>query len=166
MITEPRFIAFNREAELAKRLTCSGLTARRKATPSAPGIYYDAFFGLSIGLERLAKLAWLIDECIRRNGTFPTDKELCALSSTSIQEPSPKRQGNSRVCTSHHSLAPPPRLAALSFSRPSGIPWAFGETAPARWRRWQRCAAPRPWSAASPLLGAGLRYLPLPSQAC
>jgi hypothetical protein len=74
MITDPRFIAFNREAELAKR--CSGLTALRKATPSAPGIYYDAFFGLSIGLERLAKLAWLIDECIRRNGTFPTDKDL------------------------------------------------------------------------------------------
>ena len=43
MITDPRFIAFNREAELAKRLTCSGLTALRKATPSAPGIYYDAF---------------------------------------------------------------------------------------------------------------------------
>jgi hypothetical protein len=76
MITDPRFIAFNREAELAKRLTCSGLTALRKATLSAPGIYYDAFFGLSIGLERLAKLAWLIDECIRRNGTFPSDKDL------------------------------------------------------------------------------------------
>jgi hypothetical protein len=76
MITDPRFIAFNREAELAKRLTCSGLTALRKATPSAPGIYYDAFFGLSIGLERLGKLAWLIDESIRRNGAFPTDKDL------------------------------------------------------------------------------------------
>jgi hypothetical protein len=76
MTTDPRFIAFNREAELAKRLTCSGLTALRKATPARPGIYYDAFFGLSIGLERLAKLAWLIDECIGRNGTFPTDKDL------------------------------------------------------------------------------------------
>jgi hypothetical protein len=76
MITDPTFIAFNREAELAKRITCSGLTALRKATPSRPGIYYDAFFGLSIGLERLAKLAWLIDECIRRCGAFPTDKDL------------------------------------------------------------------------------------------
>jgi hypothetical protein len=76
MITDPTFIAFNREAELAKRLTCSGLTALRKATPTRPGIYYDAFFGLSIGLERLGKLAWLIDECIRRNGAFPTDKDL------------------------------------------------------------------------------------------
>jgi hypothetical protein len=76
MIADPRAIAFNREAELAKRLTCSGLTALRKATPARPGIYYDAFFGLSIGLERLAKLAWLIDECIQRNGAFPTDKDL------------------------------------------------------------------------------------------
>ena len=76
MITDPRFIVFNREAELAKRVTCSGLTALRKATPSAPGIYYDAFFAISIGLERLAKLAWLIDECIRRNGAFPTDQDL------------------------------------------------------------------------------------------
>jgi hypothetical protein len=76
MTTDQRFIAFNREAELAKRLTCSGLTALRKATPARPGIYYDAFFGLSIGLERFAKLAWLIDECIGRNGVFPTDKDL------------------------------------------------------------------------------------------
>jgi hypothetical protein len=76
MITDPTFIAFNREAEVAKRLTCAGLTALRKATPARPGIYYDAFFGLSIGLERLGKLAWLIDECIRRNGAFPTDKDL------------------------------------------------------------------------------------------
>jgi hypothetical protein len=74
MITDPRFIAF--KAELAKCLTCSGLTALRKAPPTRPGIYYDAFFGLSIGLERLAKLAWLIDECIRRNGAFRTDKNL------------------------------------------------------------------------------------------
>ena len=43
MITDPRFIVFNREAEFAHRLTCSGLTAVRKATPSVPGIYYDAF---------------------------------------------------------------------------------------------------------------------------
>jgi hypothetical protein len=76
MIADPGFIAINREAELAKRVTCSGLTALRKATPARPGIYYDAFFGLSIGLERLAKLAWIIDECIRRNGAFPTDKDL------------------------------------------------------------------------------------------
>jgi hypothetical protein len=68
MITDLKFIALNREAELAKRLTCSGLSALRKATPARPGVYYEAFFGISIGLERLAKLAWLIDECITRSG--------------------------------------------------------------------------------------------------
>lgn len=75
-IGDPKFIAFNREAELAKRLMCSGLSALRKATPRQPGIYYDAFFGISIGVERIAKLAWLIDECIETNGAFPTDKDL------------------------------------------------------------------------------------------
>jgi hypothetical protein len=70
-----KFIALNRETELAKRVTCSGLTALRKANPSRPGLYYDAFFGISIGIERLAKLAWLIDERIA-SGTFPTDDDL------------------------------------------------------------------------------------------
>jgi hypothetical protein len=79
VITDPRFIAFNREVELAKRLTCSGLTAIRKASARRPGIYYDAFFGLSIGLERLAKLVWLIDECVTRGGKFPTDGDLKKL---------------------------------------------------------------------------------------
>ena len=79
MITDPKFIALNREAELAKRLTCSGLSALRKATPARPGVYYEAFFGISIGLERLAKLAWLIDECITRSGAFPTDRDLRAI---------------------------------------------------------------------------------------
>jgi hypothetical protein len=76
LMTDPSFIAFNREAELAKRLACSGLTALRKATPSRPGIYYDAFFGISNALERFGKLAWLIDECTQRNGAFPTDQDL------------------------------------------------------------------------------------------
>ena len=79
MITDPRFIALNREAELAKRVTCSGLSALRKASPARPGVYYDAFFGISIGLERLAKLVWLVDECIARGGSFPSDSDLRAL---------------------------------------------------------------------------------------
>jgi hypothetical protein len=103
MITDPRFIAFNREAELAKRLTSSGLTALRKATPSAPGIYYDAFFGLSIGLERLAKLAWLIDECVRRNGTFPTDKDLRSIGHD-IKELIKKAQLIQRMQSAYSSL--------------------------------------------------------------
>jgi hypothetical protein len=75
MTTDPRFIALNRETELAKRVMCSGLSALRKATPARPGLYYDAFFGLSVGLERFAKLAWLIDEWIAK-GAFPTDSDL------------------------------------------------------------------------------------------
>jgi hypothetical protein len=76
MIADTKFVALNREIELAKRLTCSGLSALRKATPARPGVYYDAFFGMSIGLERFGKLVWLIDECITRKGAFPSDKDL------------------------------------------------------------------------------------------
>jgi hypothetical protein len=79
MISDPRFVALNREAELAKRVTCSGLSAIRRATPARSGIYYDAFFGISIGLERLAKLVWLIDQCITRRGSFPKDTDLRSL---------------------------------------------------------------------------------------
>jgi hypothetical protein len=79
MIDDPRFIALNREAELAKRVTCSGLSALRKASPARSGIYYDAFFGISIGLERLAKLIWLVDECVQRGGTFPSNRDLKSL---------------------------------------------------------------------------------------
>jgi len=79
MITDPRFIALNREAELAKRVTCSGLSALRKASPARPGVYYDGFFGISIGLERLAKLVWLVDECTARGGSFPSDSDLRVL---------------------------------------------------------------------------------------
>jgi hypothetical protein len=75
MLHDAKFLALNRETELVKRVTCSGLTALRKATPSRPGLYYDAFFGISIGLERFAKLAWLIDEWITK-GAFPTNKDL------------------------------------------------------------------------------------------
>ena len=103
MITDPRFVALNREAELAKRLTCSGLTTLRKAAPSNAGIYYDAFFGLSIGLERLGKLAWLIDECIRRSGTFPSDKDLKSVRHD-IKTLIKKAQLVQRVQSSHAAL--------------------------------------------------------------
>src|SRR5229473_491775 len=75
MTGDLRFIALNRETELAKRVMCSGLSALRRATPARAGLYYDAFFGLSIGLERFAKLAWLIDEWIEK-GAFPTNSDL------------------------------------------------------------------------------------------
>jgi hypothetical protein len=80
MINDASFVALNREIELAKRLTCSGLSALRKATPARPGVYYDAFFGISIGLERFGKLVWLIDECITRKGSFPSDRDLKKVS--------------------------------------------------------------------------------------
>jgi hypothetical protein len=76
IMNDTRFVALNREIELAKRLTCSGLSALRKATPARPGIYYDAFFGISIGLERFAKLAWLCGMPIWVNLSFEPPRTL------------------------------------------------------------------------------------------
>lgn len=40
------------------------------------GVYYEAFFALSIGFERLGKIAIILDYAIDHDGAFPADKKL------------------------------------------------------------------------------------------
>jgi hypothetical protein len=117
---DAKFIALNREAELAKRVTCSGLSALRNASPARPGVYYDAFFGISIGLERLAKLVWLVDECIARGGSFPSDNDLRGLGhdilaligkASAIRSNRLGRQ--SSISTNSHSTLPSDKITSL-----------------------------------------------------
>jgi hypothetical protein len=54
-------LALLREAEIAAQSLYVGLTALRKADFSRQDLYSHAFFCLSIGLERIAKLTILID---------------------------------------------------------------------------------------------------------
>lgn len=61
-----------REAQLAAGLIGSGVTALGKATHSTVGRYHEAFFGLSIGIERLCKLLYIADYAIEHEGTFPS----------------------------------------------------------------------------------------------
>lgn len=65
--------ALGREASLVRHLAGSGAVALEKANFANKGEYYVAFFGLSIGIERLAKLVLVADYAIS-NGNMPKQK--------------------------------------------------------------------------------------------
>ena len=71
----PEWHALGREASLVRHLLGSGATALGKANYADQiGEYYVAFFGLSVGLERLAKLILVADYAISNNGSMPEEK--------------------------------------------------------------------------------------------
>jgi hypothetical protein len=63
--------ALLREAALIRQLLGSGVTALGRASYAEIGEYYIAFFGLSTGLERLAKLIVVTNYAISNGGQFP-----------------------------------------------------------------------------------------------
>lgn len=70
--TIPEWKALNREASLVSQILGSGATALGRASyGSGFGEYYTAFFGLSIGIERLAKLILVADYALKNNGALP-----------------------------------------------------------------------------------------------
>ncbi len=68
--------AVQREAQLAAEQAAHGVTVLGRANHAQTGLYTQAFFGLSIGLERMGKLIFLTDHAIRSDGAFPTDQDL------------------------------------------------------------------------------------------
>jgi hypothetical protein len=69
--------ALNRESSLVRSLIGSGVTALGKASyGDKKGEYYTAFFALSVGLERLAKLILITDFALQHNGQLPNQKIL------------------------------------------------------------------------------------------
>lgn len=72
----PSFQAFSREAAIAAELIATGVTLIGKADANHHGIFNQAFFSLSIGIERAAKLAFLLDHAITNEGSFPTNDTL------------------------------------------------------------------------------------------
>ena len=68
--------ALQRESSLAAEHLASGVTALGKANYAQEAYYAQAFFALTIGLERCAKLALLIDHALQHGGNFPDNKEL------------------------------------------------------------------------------------------
>src|SRR4051812_27168648 len=71
----PEWHSIRREAALVRHLVGSGATALGRASyADKMGEYYTAFFGLSVGLERLAKLILVADFSISNGGVMPTEK--------------------------------------------------------------------------------------------
>lgn len=64
--------ALAREAGLSAEHLAIGITALGKANYAQQAYYGQAFFALTIGLERAAKLALVIDHSLEHNGVFPS----------------------------------------------------------------------------------------------
>ncbi len=71
-----RWIPMIREASIAAESLYSGLNSLAKANFTQESLYLHAFFGITIGLERMAKLAILVETRTRADGRYPTDEEL------------------------------------------------------------------------------------------
>lgn len=68
----PEWNALHRESSLVSQLIGSGATALGRASyGSGFGEYYTAFFGLSVGIERLAKLIVVADYIMENAGSLP-----------------------------------------------------------------------------------------------
>lgn len=64
------------EGSLTAFALAEGLDCLRKANVYEKGMYYQSFFSLSIGLERLLKLIIIYEYRLRNNGDFPDNKEI------------------------------------------------------------------------------------------
>ncbi|WP_429956070.1 hypothetical protein ACQW08_04400 [Gluconobacter japonicus] len=70
--TIPEWKALHREASLVSQILGSGASALSRASyGSGFGEYYTAFFGLSVGIERLAKLILVANYALENNGALP-----------------------------------------------------------------------------------------------
>ncbi|RJS94162.1 hypothetical protein D3260_06275 [Salinisphaera sp. Q1T1-3] len=73
----PDWHALGREASLVRHLIGSGATALGKANyADRVGDYYTAFFGLSVGIERLSKLILVAEFAIKNSGKMPDQKKI------------------------------------------------------------------------------------------
>jgi hypothetical protein len=76
MTFPPEWHALGREAELAAEQLATGVTVLGRANHAQKGLYIQAFFALSIGFERLAKLVLVADHAVDNNGAWLTDEAL------------------------------------------------------------------------------------------
>jgi hypothetical protein len=75
MITNEQISLLIKEGHIASTCLGQGLTALRKASMERKDYYYQAFFLLTIGLERLMKLI-IIHHYRGTSNTFPDNKIL------------------------------------------------------------------------------------------
>lgn len=70
----PHWTPLVHEAGLASYCLGTGLASMRKANFAEPKHYYGAFFEYTIGLERVMKLALIVDHCVE-HGAFPSNEK-------------------------------------------------------------------------------------------
>ena len=66
-MNNPKVRALSRETSLAAQTCCTGLTALREASSEKTGVYYEAFFNLATGIERLCKIVIILDYTLDRS---------------------------------------------------------------------------------------------------
>lgn len=71
---DDQWAALNRESALIAQQLGSGASAFNKAGYASIGYYYQAFFGFSIALERIAKLVLAFDCAASDSGSFPDSR--------------------------------------------------------------------------------------------
>lgn len=76
MIDRRLFHALGNEAALAAEHLAIGVTALGKANYAEPAHYYQAFFSLSLGIERTCKLALIADHALANGGQFPDEQSV------------------------------------------------------------------------------------------
>lgn len=74
-INSTQVILLTKETSLASTSISQGLTALRKAHFAQKGLYYQAFFLLTIGIERILKLTIIVKNIVEKD-KFPENKEL------------------------------------------------------------------------------------------
>ncbi|MFE7326546.1 hypothetical protein ACFU8W_16450 [Streptomyces sp. NPDC057565] len=74
MMDTPEWRPLTHEAGLASYSLRGGLASLRKANYADPQVYYGGFFQYTIGLERIMKLALIVDYVVE-NGSFPSDHQ-------------------------------------------------------------------------------------------
>lgn len=74
-LSTPEWHAISRELKLVRHLLGAGATSLGQASYGDKlGEYYVAFFGMTVGLERLAKLVLVADYAISNGGTMPDEQ--------------------------------------------------------------------------------------------
>ncbi len=103
----PEWHAIGRETSLVRHLLGSGVTALGRANyANTIGEYYTAFFGLSVGLERLTKLILVADYAISHAGLMPEERVFRKFGHKLID-----LTNAANVTAQNHTLA-------LAYSRP------------------------------------------------
>lgn len=75
MVFSATWFLLEQEGLLAQACLCNGLTALRRANlGDKKGLFYSAFFELSIGFERTLKLVLILDH-MARNQLVPPDSK-------------------------------------------------------------------------------------------